>query len=518
MKPIIYQILPRYWGGYEGKNVRGGSLKENGCGRFSCIDGKTLKYFRSIGCSHIWYTGVIRHSTRCDTNGCEASHPQIVKGAAGSPYAISDYFDVNPYLADNPDRRMAEFEDLIKRTHKAGLKVIIDFVPNHVSRDNVNFGKDDDTSIHWKAENDFYYYPGQELRLPTEFIPDGKFTEPYREFPARASGNNCFSPCPGVNDWYETVKLNYCDFHTATWDKMLEILGFWAGKGVDGFRCDMVELVPAEFFDWAIGELKKKFPDIIFIAEVYNKDNYARYLNFAGFDYLYDKSGLYDILHDVVCYNVHDSHMPMELWRSTKRITWNWQSLSDLQDNMLNFLENHDEQRLASDDFAGSASNANAALAVSLLFNRAPFMLYCGQEIGERGMDEEGFSGNDCRSTIFDWWKSDSASLLWNHIHGIKNLDESHQAILDNCCRLLNLANRNAFSDGKVYDLCYCNLSSAGFDPDRHFAFLRYDDRECYLVACNFSPEKAGMTLDIPPRNTSLTVEVDPFDCLIKLL
>lgn len=512
MKPIVYQVFPRYWGGYDGKNVRGGSLEENGCGRFSSIDSRSLDYFRKLGCTHLWYTGIIRHSTSCCTKGCTPSHPQFVKGRAGSPYAVYDYYDVNPYLADTPERRMEEFEDLVRRTHEAGMKVIIDFIPNHVSRDNVNFGRDDDNSEHWKAENDFYYYPGQQLSLPVEFIPGDGFDEPYKEFPAKATGNNCFSPCPTINDWYETVKLNYCDFHTPTWDKMLDILSFWASKGVDGFRCDMVELVPSEFFAWVIPEIRKRFPGTLFIAEVYNKENYGRYINYAGFDWLYDKSGLYDILHDIVWYNANEPEMPVELWRSTRRITWNWQSLGDLQEGMLNFLENHDEQRLASDDFAGKPERGYAALAVSLLFNSAPFMLYSGQELGERGAYEEGYSGKDGRSTIFDWWKIESTHRLWDMIHGKGNVSEEESKVLERYEGILRLSAEKVFSEGKVYDLCFCNLSSPGFDPDRHFAFLRYDEEKCFLVVCNFSPKYAEMTLDIPIRNCRSEVEAAPYD------
>ena len=253
-KPIIYQMLPRLWGNDKLRPKKNGTLAESGTGKFSDIDTATLDYLKWLGCSHIWFTGVLRHSTQASEDGCTPSHPQFVKGKAGSPYAICDYYDVNVYLADNPEDRMSEFESLINRTHEAGLKVIIDFVPNHVSRDygkiiptagHPVLGAEDDKTVHWKAENDFYYYPGQQLVLPTP-IPAGM--EAYSEFPAMATGNNCFNPAPGINDWYETVKINYGDTHTSTWDKMWDIIDFWAAKGVDGFRCDMVELVPPEFF------------------------------------------------------------------------------------------------------------------------------------------------------------------------------------------------------------------------------------------------------------------------------
>ncbi len=455
MKSIIYQLLPRLWGN----------------GKFSSIDAGSLEYIKGLGVRYVWYTGVIRHAT--------SATEKVVKGDAGSPYAITDYFDVNPYLANDPERRMADFEDLVRRTHGAGLKAIIDFVPNHVAREYKGIlGKDDDVSVHWKAENDFFYYPGEQLQLPVK--------SDYKEFPAKASGN-AFTSSPDINDWWETVKLNYCPWHTATWDKMYDAVRFWAGKGVDGFRCDMVELVPPEFMQWLIAKIKAEFPETVFIAEVYQKEKYRMYIEEIGFDLLYDKSGLYDTLRAVTCSDA-----------SAKGITGNWQFLGELQPRMLNFLENHDEQRLASDFFCGSAEGGYAALAVSLLLNTAPFMLYFGQEIGERGMDEEGFSGRDGRTSIFDWWTVESLQRLhaWTADHR-KGLKASERAILKRYREVLALAGTPAFAEGATFDLCYCQ--DGNFNPDRHFAWLRSDGARTYLLAANFGPAET-LTLRIPPE------------------
>ena len=504
-KSIIYQIFPRYWGDRAGKQKKGGTLDENGCGKFSNIDRESLDYFKSLGITHLWLTGIVRHATGESTGGCTASSPDWVKGRAGSPYAITDYYDVNPYLADKPERRMEEFKDLLKRVHNAGLKVIIDFVPNHVARDYTSFtalhpaptgmpslGSDDDKSVHWREENDFFYYPGTELKLPIK-------SQTYKELPALASGN-AYTAEPAVNDWYDTVKINYCDTHTGTWDKMLDIVRFWAGMGVDGFRCDMVELVPADFFTWLIREIHKQYPEIVFIAEVYQKELYSKYIREVGFDLLYDKSGMYDTIRAIVQKNTDDSGVPVEAWQSTRKITWNWQSLGDLQPYMLNFLENHDEQRFASDFFGKDAGNVFAALYASLYFNRASFMIYSGQEVGERGMYQEGFSGKDGRSTIFDWYTSDKVRKLWRYIHGdMKALDRKDVALLERYRSALTQATGNrAVISGSTYDLCYCNLSSDGFCVDRHFAFLRDCGDDTVLVACNFSNVDAEMELSIP--------------------
>lgn len=516
-KPIIYQMLPRLWGNDKIRPKKNGKLADNGTGKLSDIDKDTLEYLKWLGCSHIWYTGIIRHSTQESDEGCIPSHPQFVKGKAGSPYAICDYYDVNPYLADNPEDRMLEFEQLIKRTHEAGLKVIIDFVPNHVARDygktsssdgHPMLGENDDRDVHWKEDNDFFYYPGEALRLPTP-CPLGM--EPYMEMPAMATGNNCYSPEPGINDWYETVKINYGDNHTATWDRMLDILTFWAEKGVDGFRCDMVELIPQSFMGWAISQIKSRFPDVIFIAEVYKKDLYRDYVHKVGFDYLYDKSGLYDTLRSIVDKNVNDNGMPVDLWQSTTGITRNWQFLGDLQPYMLNFLENHDEQRFASEFFGRDGHNTYAPLYASLFLNTAPFMIYFGEEVGEAGMDEEGFSGRDGRTTIFDWWSVGSvrrlrkaiASKAYEDLKVSKltaaGMKKEEAEIFCRFAQAVRLASADtAISMGTTYDLCYCNMSSDGFDKNRHFAFLRDYEEHTLLIATNFSDKAAEMKLVIP--------------------
>ena len=446
MKTIVYQLLPRLWGS----------------GKFSSIDAESLEYIKGLGVSHIWYTGIIRHASK-------STGEKVVKGDAGSPYAITDYYDVNPYLADNKDNRIEEFVELVERTHSEGLKVLVDFVPNHVAREYEGvLGKDDNTSVHWAPENDFFYYPEEALKLPVKCG--------YTESPARASGN-AFTPEPGINDWWETVKINYCDFHTATWDKMYDAVRFWALKGVDGFRCDMVELVPWQFMKWLIARIKEEFPSVMFVAEVYEKDKYRLYTDEVGFDLLYDKSGLYDTLRAVTCGGY-----------TARSITWNWQFLGDLQPRMLNFLENHDEQRVASDFFCGTPQGGYAALAVSLLLNTAPFMLYFGQECGERGMQQEGFSGLDGRTSIFDWCK-------------VPALEEPDTVVLERYKSILAIANTPVFAEGLTYDLCYCQ--DGAFNPDRHFTWLRALDGNVKLVVANFSSSTEDITVRIVPEALS---------------
>lgn len=481
-----------------------GSLAQNGCGKMNDFTADVLGTIRSEGYTHVWFTGLIEHATQTDYSafGIEPDHPAVVKGRAGSPYAIKDYYDIDPDLAESVPARMEEFENLVDRTHEAGLGFVMDFVPNHVARQYhsdakpagvADLGAHDVTTQAFSPQNNFYYIPGQPLR--THFDRYHLAPMPYREYPAKATGNDRFDASPGENDWYETVKLNYgvdyCGgrqkhFNPTpdTWEKMLDILLFWAGKGVDGFRCDMAEMVPVEFWDWCISRVKARFPRMLFIAEVYTPSEYRNYLHVGHFDYLYDKVGLYDTLRGVVC-----GHRP------AADITSCWQSVDDIKEHMLNFLENHDEQRIASDFFAADGRKALPALVVSACMGTNPFMVYAGQEFGEPGMDAEGFSGRDGRTTIFDYW---SVPSLRRALSGQLRTDERH--LHDAYVRLLRLCNTEpALREGSFFDLMYVNYDGCGgFDPNRHYAFLRHTENDLLLVVSNFSGEASQVGVRIP--------------------
>ena len=505
-KAIIYQIFTRLFGNTNTTRKHNGTLTDNGCGKLNAFTPAVLRRIKELGATHVWYTGVIRHATTTDYTryGIPRQHPAVVKGNAGSPYAITDYYDIDPDLATNVEKRMNEFESLVKRTHKAGLKMIIDFVPNHVARQYkstakpkgiADFGENDNTGMQFSPQNNFYYCPEQSFAADIDLYHGEEL--PYEEFPAKATGNDCFGNRPGRNDWYETVKLNYgvdyCDAggvstHFSptpdTWKKMLDILLFWAGKGVDAFRCDMAEMVPSAFWQWVTTEVRKKHHNVKFIGEVYNPGRYREYIN-AGFDYLYDKVGMYDSMRDVVC-----GH------RSATDITRQWQTNDDIADHMLYFLENHDEQRIASDFFAGDARKGIPALMTSALMRTNPFMLYAGQEYGERGMDEEGFSGRDGRTTIFDYWSVDSL------IHGYssrRQLTKEEKSIEATYKKVLNIAtSENAVTEGKFFDLMYVNPTSADFNADRQYVFLRSNEDDLMIVLANFSDENSDCKINIP--------------------
>ena len=497
MKIVVYQVFTRLYGNRNTTRKPNGTIEENGCGKLNDFTPSVLKRLREFGVSHVWYTGVIRHATQTDYTayGIPRQHPAVVKGRAGSPYAIADYYDIDPDLAVDVNKRMEEFERLVNRTHRAGLKMIIDFVPNHVARQYKSIckpkgvkdlGEDDDTDRGFDPQNNFYYCPGERFSPYFDLYHGEK--EPYLEMPARATGNDCFHSSPSQNEWYETVKLNYgVDYYAgrvghfdpipSTWKKMVDILLFWAAKGVDGFRCDMAEMVPAEFWEWATKQVKAKYPELIFIGEVYNPNEYRRYLS-AGFDYLYDKVGMYDVMRDVICHR-----------RGSEGITWAWQINDDIRDHMLFFLENHDEQRVASDFFAANGRKAIPALITNVLMQKNPFMVYAGQEYGEKGMDKEGFSGNDGRTTIFDYWSVDTLCRA-----AADKLTEEERYLAETYAKVLNIAREEkAVSEGISFDLMYVNGQYF-----RQYAFLRKYENELLLVVSNFDDTKASVSICIP--------------------
>lgn len=492
MKPIIYQLLPRTFANYNETRKHNGTLQENGCGTLNAITPKALRAIRDLGATHVWFTGVIRHAT------AQYNTPAIVKGKAGSPYAITDYYDIDPDLCEDKRRRMQEFTELIERTHQANLHAIIDFVPNHVAREYhstckpkgiEDLGASDNPAWAFSPLNNFYY-------IHEPFAPQFD-VQGYSENPTRATGNDCFTAHPGKDDWYETIKLNYGVFYQNggeqqfnpipnTWHKMLDILLFWASKGIDGFRCDMAEMVPQAFWAWAISQVKQQYPKILFIAEVYNPSLYRDYIA-AGFDYLYDKVGMYDYLRGVTSKN----------W-AVEGITQQWQAVDDIRNHMLYFLENHDEQRIASGFFCGRGMCAEPAMIVTATLGTNPVMLYAGQELGEKGMDAEGFSGMDGRTTIFDYWGIKSIQAWANHgkFDGA-GLDEEQRTLRQFYRQLLRVArSEKAITQGEMYDLTYAQ--GEGFNKHEHYAYIRKHKQHILLVVLNFDDRQCDISVRIP--------------------
>lgn len=500
-KLIIYQVFPRIFTNMTAEPEPDGTLERNGAGKMNDFDDKLLKSIRSLGVNCIWYTGIIEHATKEAYPGIPADDPHVVKGRAGSPYAIKDYYDIAAEIASDVPERMNEFQALVERTHKAGMKVLIDFVPNHTARRYCSdaaptgvedFGGGDDTTRFFSSDNNYYYLTNQKFQ-PSFPIGD------YCEFPAKATGNDCYNAFPGVYDWYETVKLNYgfdpgngcqtTDPIPDTWLKMLNILRFWASKGIDGFRCDMIFMVPQVFWHWAIPQVKKDYPDIIFIGEIYDISLYRPFLDYCCFDYLYDKVNLYDTLVGI----------QTSSW-SAARLTGCWQSLEGISPRMLNFLENHDEVRFGSKAYAGDPSLVIPSLIVSSMINTGPFMLYYGQEIGESALDNEGFAGDNDRTTIFDFWSYDTMRRWYNGGKcSVAGLTQKEKWLRRLYSKVLHLCNsEKAICMGTFFDLMYVNLRNPDFSPHGNFAFLRHYGDETLLIAVNFSGEDMRLKVNIP--------------------
>jgi glycosidase len=516
-KLTIYQVFPRLFGNKNSSVKANGLIDENGVGKFDDFTSQALAEIRNLGMSHLWFTGIIRHACVSDYQnaGIGNSHPSLVKGFAGSPYAISDYYDVDPDLANNVGKRMAEFEALVCRTHDAGLKVIIDFVPNHVFRQYhsiqkpagiADLGENDNPKQAFSPDNNFYYLPVTSFKLPEGIeLPENLKTlvalPPYSENPAKATGNDQFTPNPGKDDWYETIKLNYgVDFQNKktkhfspipdTWKKMLDILLFWASKNIDGFRCDMAEMIPVEFWQWAILRTREVYPNIIFIAEIYNPLEYHNYIKTGKFDYLYDKVGLYDTLKNILTEN-----------GSARMITGCWQMLEGIDRHMLRFLENHDEVRLASRFFTENPLAGIPAMTVAAALNTGPVMIYSGQEVGEAAAGASGFSGDDGKTTIYDYFNIPEHQKWMNGgaFDGGK-LSQSQKVLRDFYRKILTLCKSSpAISRGRFYDLMWANGQHTEFDKDKVYAFLRYNVEQALLILVSFDKtQKQKVRVKIP--------------------
>jgi glycosidase len=524
-KAVVYQVFTRLFGNKNTTNKPWGTIEENGVGKFNDFTDKALQEIKDLGVTHIWYTGVPHHAVIRDYTaiGISNDDPEVVKGRAGSPYAVKDYYNVNPDLAVDPEKRLEEFEALIKRTHKADMKVIIDIVPNHIARkyegkSNPNgvkdFGADDDVTVEYKRDNNFYYIPNTPFQLPDGDKPlngennpliDGKFNEN----PAKWTGNGSRLAKPDINDWYETVKVNYgirpdgskdfpelptgfdklsCKEHFEfwadksvpnSWIKFRDIALYWTHKGVDGFRYDMAEMVPYEFWSYMNSAIKNVNPDAFLMAEVYNPKEYRNYIYLGKMDYLYDKVETYDKLKDII-----QGKTPPD------GLSYIRNGLSDIDVHMLKFLDNHDEQRLASPEFAGSSEKGKPMMVVSTMITSAPIMIYFGQEVGEAGNENGGF-GSHSRTSIFDYvgvpnhqrWMNDGA------FDGGK-LSQSEKELRDFYKRLLSFSAKSPAVMGQFQDLQEVNRQGGhGYDPDHVYSFVRWSESQKLIVLTNFSSE-----------------------------
>ena len=533
-KEVVYQIFTRLFGNQNTTNKPWGTIEENGVGKFNDFTDKALEEIKDLGVTAVWYTGVPHHALVRDYTsiGISNDDPEVVKGRAGSPYAVKDYYNVNPDLAVNPANRLQEFEALIARTHKAGMKVIIDIVPNHIARKYEgksnpkgvrDFGANDDVSVEYKRDNNFYYIPNTRFEIPDAGKPlngesntliDGKF----EEFPAKWTGNGSRLAKPDKNDWYETVKVNYgirpngskdfpelpagfdaksyqehFDFWKDknvpnSWIKFRDIALYWTDKGVDGFRYDMAEMVPVEFWSYMNSAIKVKNPDAFLMAEVYNPNEYRNYIRLGKMDYLYDKVETYDHLKAVI----QGKTWPDGLSDIQHR-------MADIEHHMLKFLDNHDEQRLASPEFAGTPEKGKPLMVVSATISTAPTMIYFGQEVGEAGNENAGF-GTHSRTSIFDYIGVPNHQRWMN---GGKfdggQLSQSEKDLRDFYKRLLNFSINSSALMGNFQEIQTTNRNiTPGYDI-AIYAYTRWSETQKLIVVTNFySLASSNFELRIP--------------------
>ncbi len=538
-KAVVYQVFTRLFGNTETTNKPWGTLEENGVGKFADFTPGALEAIRDLGVTHVWYTGVPHHALVTDYSeyGIGLDDPDVVKGRAGSPYAVKDYYKVNPDLAVDPNRRLEEFKELVGRTHEAGMKVIIDIVPNHVARNYRGssspegtrpFGADDDTTVAYSPQNDFYYIPGEAFRVPEwrdGYQPLGGAPHPdadnkYEEVPARWTGNGSRLAQPDMNDWYETVKVNYGvspegtyafdllpvgyeekDFreHAAFWEgrevppswiKFRDIAFFWMELGVDGFRYDMAEMVPVEFWSYLNSHIKMRNASAFLLAEVYNPQLYRDYIHRGKMDYLYDKVELYDSLKHIIKGYGWTDHIPVVQ-----------RGLMDIEHHMLHFLENHDEQRLASPEFAGTAELGKPAMVVSATLSSSPTMIYFGQEVGEPGAEDAGF-GKPSRTSIFDYIGVPHHQR-WMNAGAFDGgqLSPAEKDLRDFYRRLLNFTVQSEALMGEYEDIHYYNKEQTEGYDHRIYSFVRWSENEQLIIASNFEAERSyEIDLKLPPE------------------
>jgi glycosidase len=512
-KHVVYQMMFHLWGNQQTQVKRNGSASENGVTKFKDISEKGLKALKKKGYSHLYTTGILEHATMEDMTayGSPLDHPHVVKGRAGSPFAIKDYYDVNPFLADKPEERMQEFTAMLDRVHKADLKLVLDFVPNHLARAYhsdmkpagvVDFGQNDNKDLSFSPNNNFYYLPGTQFTVPTGVNPPVPVTVPYIEIPAKVSGNNVFSAQPSIHDWFETVKLNYgvdlqhgnqSHFNPIpdTWLKMTDVLLYWTKKGVDGFRCDMAEMVPVEFWAYAIPKVKAINPEAVFIAEIYNPAEYRNYIFKGGFDYLYDKVGLYDGIRHI---------MERKPGATTADITRVWQNESgDFANHMLRFLENHDETRLNTPAFAANNFwSTIPGMVLTASMHDGPLMIYFGQEFGEKAQEIEGFNEADDRTTMFDFYRVDTHQRWVNGGKFDGGKLTAEEKVIDSfyTSLLAWINSSKVIRKGKFFDLQYAQ--NAGYPKDKVYSYLRYTEKDRNLIICNFDSVDHSFSVEIP--------------------
>ena len=243
------------------------------------------------------------------------------KGSLGSYYSIRDYRAVNPEFGT-----MDDFRAFLQQAHNEGVKVILDWVPNHTSRD-----------ADWTIEHpDWYEFDTEKNEIATPF------------------------------DWTDTAKLDYSQ--QAMREEMVAAMKFWLSQGIDGFRCDMAMLQPIDFWDWATPELEQVKPDIFMLAEAEGVEFHRR---------AFDATYAWDMHHLLV--KIAQGQANADSLR--ERLKWEAFHYPE-QAIRMQFTSNHDENSWSDTEFVRFGAAAKAMAALTYILPGIP-LIYNGQEVAQ---------------------------------------------------------------------------------------------------------------------------------------
>ncbi len=519
---VIYELPVRTY-------LAKGAHEEN-TGKLSYLTIEVLKEIKELGVDYIWIAGILENANP------KIVDPDVVKGDAGSFYAIYDNWDISSQVGN-----LDEFDALIERAHSIGLRVLIDFIPNHTARvhktdvvckEEIDFGKGENPNENFSLDNNFYYLGSNSTFVPPKtslpgvdgffdmdiFMPGIQF-----ESPARVTGNNVLSALPQYHDWYETVKLNYGlnlfsdgkPFIGAskTWKQMLDVAIYWLNKGVDGFRVDVTHGVAVEFWYYFINEVRKVQPNAFFVAEAFEEDP----IKSTGFslEKLFD-AGFDSVLNGPMYWNLRRQALLSQNMNSSTyyHSPGSRKSILDNGYSFTHYMGNHDEVRLASSFFAPSLESrvdrAWLGLAYSIYAALLPgnFLIHGGDEFQEEASLPGVFGGYDGRTSIFDFvYQPQTRTWLYEERpHWMINFREMYR-------RLFSLKKRIPFnikhstSNPTFIDLMKINDSKN--ISKWVSAYVRFFNNERYLVVMNADPHNSHeVTIHFTSRRFTDSLEV----------
>uniref|UniRef100_Q3AQQ1 Alpha amylase, catalytic subdomain n=1 Tax=Chlorobium chlorochromatii (strain CaD3) TaxID=340177 RepID=Q3AQQ1_CHLCH len=432
MFPLVYEINTRIWlrqlSEYYNQPITLGSVPDS-----------EFSFFAQCNFDIIWLMGVWQPSKY--SNAIATSHPSLRKGflahvphdlkaddITASPYSIPTY-TINDALGGNDE--LLAFR---ARLHRIGIKLMLDFVPNHLALDN-----------EWLPEHPEFFMPLRE---------DEHSQDPNAGFEYVANSYLAYGKDPYFAPWTDTLQLNYANL--ATHDMMTENL-MKIGALADAVRCDVAMLILKSVFNttwsslggqmhkefWfdAISSVKKRYHDMIFLAEAYWNKEWE--LQMQGFDFTYDKP-YYDYV----------TNAPVVVDKLSGHLSGGW----DYQQKLCRFLENHDEPRSAA-----KLGLNNRAAAVVLLTTPGMHLIHQQQMVGYK--------------------KQMPVQLLRQ---AVEPEDGELAALYE---QLFALQTHEVFQHGGIewLDLNVCHYCHC-------FGFRRYHDEKNAFVIVNFSPFGMDLT------------------------